>query len=101
MLWRRGRPLNAPPLSSIRVSQSSQMGFATQIVRPRPGILRIAFWSGDIAMRMPILTYFLVVGVILFGGMRLVSSQLEAKPLPVSQKIGVPAPFKAPPDATR
>jgi hypothetical protein len=46
---------------------------------------------------MPILTYFLVVGVVLFGGMRLVSSHLEAKPLPVSQRIGVPAPFKAPP----
>ena len=48
-------------------------------------------------MRMPILAYFLVVGVILFGGMHLVSSRLEAKPLPVSQRIGVPAPFKAPP----
>jgi hypothetical protein len=47
-------------------------------------------------MRMPVLTYFLVVGVVLFGGMRLVSSQLEAKPLPVSQRVGVPAPFKAP-----
>jgi hypothetical protein len=46
---------------------------------------------------MPVLTYFLVVGVVLFGGMRLVSSQLEAKPLPVSQRVGVPAPFKAPP----
>jgi len=46
---------------------------------------------------MPVLTYFLVVGVALFGGMRLVSSQLEAKPLTVSQRVGVPAPFKAPP----
>jgi len=45
---------------------------------------------------MPILAYFLVVGVILFGGMQLVSSQPEAKPLPVSQRIGVPASFKAP-----
>jgi hypothetical protein len=27
-----------------------------------------------------------------------VSSQLEAKPLPVSQRIGVPAPFKTPPN---
>ena len=52
-------------------------------------------------MRMPILAYFLVVGVILFGGMHLVKNQLEAKPLPVSQRIGVPAPFKAPPEATR
>jgi hypothetical protein len=47
-------------------------------------------------MRMPVLAYFLVVGVILFGGMHLVSSQLEAKPLPVSQRIGVPGPFTAP-----
>jgi hypothetical protein len=47
-------------------------------------------------MRMPILTYFLVVGTILFGGLVLVSSQLESKPLPVSQRIGLPAPFKAP-----
>src|SRR5215467_13604602 len=43
-------------------------------------------------MRMPILAYFLVVGVILFGGMHLVNNQLEAKPLPVSQRIGVQAP---------
>jgi hypothetical protein len=46
---------------------------------------------------MPILAYFLIVGAVLFGGMRLVNGQLEAKPLPVSQRIGVPAPFKAPP----
>src|SRR5262245_59091907 len=52
------------------------------------------------SMRMPILAYFLIVGAVLFGGMRLVSSQLEAKPLPVSQRIGVPAPFKVPPDQT-
>jgi hypothetical protein len=52
-------------------------------------------------MRMPILAYFLVVGVMLFGGMHLVSSRLEAKPLPVSQRMGVPAPFKAPPEAAR
>jgi hypothetical protein len=50
-------------------------------------------------MRMPILTYFLVVGTILFGGLVLVSSQLESKPLPVSQRIGLPAPFKAPIEA--
>jgi hypothetical protein len=50
-------------------------------------------------MRMPILGYFLVMGTILFGGLVLVSSQLESKPLPVSQRIGVPPPFSAPPDA--
>ena len=50
-------------------------------------------------MRIPILAYFLVVGTILFGGLVLVSSQLESRPLPVSQRMGVPAPFKAPPDA--
>jgi hypothetical protein len=49
-------------------------------------------------MRMPILTYILVVGAVLFGGLVLVSSQLESKPLPVSQRVGVPPPFKALPD---
>jgi len=52
-------------------------------------------------MRMPILSYFLAAGIILFGGLILVSSQLESKPLPVSQRIGVPPPFKAPPDQTQ
>ena len=52
-------------------------------------------------MRMPILTYFLVVGTVLFGGLVLVSSQLESKPLPVSQRIGVSPPFKAPPNETQ
>jgi hypothetical protein len=47
-------------------------------------------------MRMPILSYFLVAGMILFGGLVLVSSRLESKPLSVSQTIGLPAPFKAP-----
>jgi hypothetical protein len=52
-------------------------------------------------MRMPILSYFLVVGILLFGGLVLVSSRLESKPLPVSQTIGLPAPFKAPPEDTQ
>ena len=47
---------------------------------------------------MPILSYFLVAGIVLFGGLVLVSSELESKPLPVSQRIGLPAPFKAPPE---
>jgi len=50
-------------------------------------------------MRMPILGYFLIVGALLFGGLVLISSQLQSRPLPVSQKLGVPAPFKAAPDA--
>jgi hypothetical protein len=45
-------------------------------------------------MRMPVLAYFLVVGTVLFGGLVLLSTQLESKPLPVSQRIGVPPPFK-------
>ena len=49
-------------------------------------------------MRMPILSYFLVIGTVLLGGLVLVSTQLESKPLPVSQRIGVPPPFKAPDD---
>jgi hypothetical protein len=44
---------------------------------------------------MPILSYFLVAGTVLFGGLVLVSTQLESKPLSVSQRIGVPPPFKA------
>ena len=49
-------------------------------------------------MRMPILSYFLLIGTVLFGGLFLLSSQLESKPLPVSQRIGLPPPFKALPD---
>ncbi|HET7803324.1 MAG TPA: hypothetical protein VFL53_03715 [Pseudolabrys sp.] len=48
---------------------------------------------------MPLLAYFLVMGIILFAGLVLVSSQLESKSLPVSQRIGVPPPFKSLPDA--
>jgi hypothetical protein len=47
---------------------------------------------------MPILSYFLVVGTALFGVLALVSNRLEPTPLPVTQTIGIPAPFKAPPD---
>jgi len=50
-------------------------------------------------MRMPILPYVLVVGALLFGVLVLVSGHLESKPLAVSQRIGVPPPFKAAPDA--
>jgi len=55
----------------------------------------------QIVMRMPVLAYFLVMGMILFGGLALASGQLESKPLAVSQRIGVPAPFKAPPDTNK
>jgi hypothetical protein len=47
---------------------------------------------------MPLLTYFAVVGILLFAGLVVLSSQLESKPLPVSQRVGVPPAFKAPPD---
>jgi hypothetical protein len=53
----------------------------------------------QIVMRMPVFAYFLVMGMILFGGLALASGQLESKPLAVSQRIGVPTPFKAPPAA--
>ena len=127
MLWRssRGKPLNVPaafihrqpivakqpPFRCRPRRYGGAKGdkwetFATDVIcntdcQAAPSHISNRISSGDITMRMPILTYFLVVSVILFGGMRLVSSQLEAKPLPVSQRIGVPAPFKAPPDATR
>ena len=49
-------------------------------------------------MRMPVLYYFLVAGAVLLGVLLLVSNKFEPKPLPVSQTVGVPAPFKAPPE---
>jgi hypothetical protein len=43
---------------------------------------------------MPIFGYFVVVGAILFGAIALVGSELESTPMPVTQTIGVPPPFK-------
>lgn len=51
-------------------------------------------------MRMPILGYFVVIGTVLLGAIALVGSELESKPLPVTQTTGVPAPFKAPLETT-
>jgi hypothetical protein len=39
--------------------------------------------------------------IVLFGGLILVSNQLESKPLPVSQKIDVSPPLKASPNETQ
>ena len=50
-------------------------------------------------MRMPILSYFLIVGTALFGALTLVSNRIEPKPLPVTQTIGLPPPYKVPPEA--
>jgi len=47
-------------------------------------------------MRMPILSYFLIVRTALFGVLTLVSNRIEPKPLPVTQTIGLPPPYKAP-----
>ena len=47
-------------------------------------------------MRMPILSYLFVGGSVLFGALALVSNQLEFRPLPVTQMIGVPPPYKDP-----
>jgi hypothetical protein len=49
-------------------------------------------------MSMPIFSYFLIVGTILFSVLVLVGNQLEPAPLRVSQKVGLPARFKAPPE---
>jgi len=49
-------------------------------------------------MRMPLLSYFLVAGTALLGALVLVGNKLEPRPLPVSQMVGVPMPFKAPPE---
>ena len=50
-------------------------------------------------MRMPVLSYFLIVGTALFGVLSLVSNRIEPKPLPVTQTVGLPPPYKAAPDA--
>jgi hypothetical protein len=52
-------------------------------------------------MRMPIFSYFGVVGAIPFVGLVLVSRQLESRPLQVSQTVGVPPRFKALPENTQ
>ena len=49
-------------------------------------------------MRMPVLSYFLIVGTALFGVLTLVSNRIEPKPLPVTQTTGLPPPYKAPPE---
>jgi uncharacterized membrane protein YhhN len=58
------------------------------------------FWRGAKFMRMPIFGYVVVVGAMLFGAIAMVSSELESKPVAVSQTVGVPAPFKAPLETT-
>jgi hypothetical protein len=51
-------------------------------------------------MRMPILSYFLAVGCVLFATLTFVSSEIDPNisAIHVSQMVGVPAPFKAPPE---
>lgn len=49
-------------------------------------------------MRMPVLSYFLIVGTALFGVLTLVSNRIEPKPLPVTQTTGLPPPYKASPE---
>lgn len=51
-------------------------------------------------MRMPILSYFLVVGIALFAILVAASSQIDPgiSAIQVSQMVGLPPPFKAPPD---
>lgn len=45
------------------------------------------------------LSYFLIVGAALFGALTLVSNRIEPKPLPVTQTIGLPPPYKPAPEA--
>ena len=49
-------------------------------------------------MRMPVLSYFLVVGGVLFTILTFVSSEIDPNisAIHVSQMVGIPAPFKAP-----
>jgi hypothetical protein len=52
-------------------------------------------------MRMPILSYFLAVGSVLFAILTFVSREIDPNisAIHVSQMVGVLAPFKAPPEA--
>jgi len=68
---------------------------ASLIHRPNAKVMGLL---GDTLMRMPVLSYFLVAGTVLFGVLVLAGNKLEPKPLPVTQTVGVPAPFKAPPE---
>jgi hypothetical protein len=51
-------------------------------------------------MRMPILSYFLVAGSALFCILTVASTQIDQNisAVHVSQMVGLPAPFKAPPE---
>ena len=48
-------------------------------------------------MRMPVLSYFLIVGGVLFTILTFVSSEIDPNisAIQVSQMVGIPAPFKA------
>jgi hypothetical protein len=52
-------------------------------------------------MRMPLLSYFTAVGAVLVGLLFWVSSEIEPESLSLktSQIVGLPKPFKAPPEA--
>lgn len=49
-------------------------------------------------MRMPVLSYFLVVGGVLFTILTFVSSEIDPNisAIQVSQMVGIPAPYRAP-----
>jgi len=51
-------------------------------------------------MRMLILSYFTVAGTVLFGLLFWASAEIapNGPPIPVSQTVGIPAPFKAHPE---
>jgi hypothetical protein len=55
------------------------------------------------AMRMPVLSYFLVAGTSLIGLLFWASNRLDPNSVPIktSQTVGLPAPFKAPPEQSR
>jgi len=54
-------------------------------------------------MRMPIFSYFIVVGTALVGLMIWVGNETEpsGSPVKTSQIVGLPKPFKAPPDTAQ
>jgi len=67
----------------------------------RRNAFRQIFYAGqEIKMRMPVLSYFVFTGTVLFALLFWVSAELNPNSLPIrtSQIVGVPEPFKPQPE---
>ena len=74
---------------------------------PRAGLS--SYWVAqpaaclDMQMRMPIFSYFIVMGTVLIGLLFCVSNEIEPNSLPfkTSQMVGIPKPYKARPEVSQ